>query len=90
MNGTFDPEEVKRSDCNTLVMNYPNNPTGKILDRKTFDEVVSIANNKGMTIISDEVYSDFVLDPSKKYRSILETDSPKKSVCDFDVQESMP
>ena len=74
----IDPDEVRRSECSTLVMNYPNNPTGKILDQKTFDEVLSIANEKGMTIISDEVYADYVLDPSKKHKSILETESSKK------------
>jgi len=73
-----DPEEVRKSDCGAIVLNYPNNPTGKILDPKTFDEIVEIADEKGMTIISDEVYSDYVLDSSKKSKSILQTNSPKK------------
>ncbi len=72
-----DPDEVRKSDCGALVLNYPNNPTGKILDLRTFEELVGIANNKDMTIISDEVYSDYSLDSSKKSKSILETDSPK-------------
>ncbi len=74
----IDPDEIRKSDCGALVLNYPNNPTGKILDRKSFDEVVGIANDKGMTIISDEVYSDYILDPAKKYKSILQTDGQKK------------
>jgi aspartate aminotransferase len=74
----IDPEEVRKSDCGALVLNYPNNPTGKIVDPKTFDEVVRIADEKAMTIISDEVYSDYVLDPAKKSKSILQTNSPKK------------
>ena len=72
-----DLDEIRRSDCNAIVLNYPNNPTGKILDQKIFEELVQIANDKGMTIISDEVYSDYVLDPMKKFKSILEMTDTK-------------
>lgn len=73
-----DPDEVRKSDCDTIVLNYPNNPTGKILDLKSFEEIVGIANERGMTVISDEVYSDFFFDPSKRYKSILESGNSKK------------
>ncbi|HXQ92873.1 MAG TPA: pyridoxal phosphate-dependent aminotransferase [Nitrososphaerales archaeon] len=72
-----DLDEIRRSDCNAIVLNYPNNPTGKILDQKTFEELVQIANDRGMTIISDEVYSDYVLDTSKRFKSILEIPDTK-------------
>jgi aspartate aminotransferase len=74
----IDPDEVRKSDCEAIVLNYPNNPTGKMLDLDVYEEVVQIAVTKGMTIISDEVYSDYVLNPEKKFKSILETDAPKK------------
>jgi aspartate aminotransferase len=74
----IDPDEVRKSDCGALVLNYPNNPTGKILDLKTLEEIIEIAREKKMIVISDEVYSDYLLDPSKKYKSILETDLPNK------------
>jgi aspartate aminotransferase len=73
-----DPDEVRKSDCGAIVLNYPNNPTGKILDLKTFEELVNIADEKGMTIISDEVYSDYLLEPSKEWKSILQTGAKKK------------
>jgi aspartate aminotransferase len=72
-----DLDEIRRSDCTAIVLNYPNNPTGKILDQKTFEELVQIANEKGMTIISDEVYSDYVLDASMRHKSILEIPDTK-------------
>src|ERR1700730_3327111 len=55
-----DLDQIRESDCNVLVLNYPSNPTGKILDSQTFEKLVRIANNTQMTIISDEVYSAFV------------------------------
>ncbi|MDA4112271.1 MAG: pyridoxal phosphate-dependent aminotransferase [Thaumarchaeota archaeon] len=70
-------DEIRRSDCNVLVLNYPNNPTGKILDLSDFEELIQIANDKKMIVISDEVYSDYLLNPSKHFKSILEMPETK-------------
>ncbi|GBC69874.1 Aspartate aminotransferase [archaeon HR01] len=42
-----------------IILNYPNNPTGKSLEKRDFEEIVEIAESKGLTIISDEVYYDY-------------------------------
>jgi aspartate aminotransferase len=54
-----------------IILNNPNNPTSKVMDSKTLDGIVEIANKKGVTILSDEVYGpiSFV-----KTKSILEYD----------------
>lgn len=65
-------DEIRKSECSSLILNYPNNPTGKILDPKDFEEIVDIANEKNMILISDEVYSDYVLNESSQFKSILE------------------
>jgi aspartate aminotransferase len=59
-------------DKNTrlVILNSPNNPTSKVIDAKTFGEIVQIANERGATVLSDEIYSDI---------SFVET----KSVLDF-------
>ncbi len=41
-----------------LILNNPNNPTSKIIDEKTLEEIIQMANDRKITIISDEVYSD--------------------------------
>jgi aspartate aminotransferase len=60
-------------DKNTrmIILNNPNNPTSKVIDAETLDGIVEIANKKGVTILSDEVYGtiSFV-----KTKSILEYD----------------
>jgi len=76
-NWDVDLEEIQKSNCNVLVLNYPSNPTGKILDLDTYEKLVRIANEKQMTIISDEVYSDYVFTPEKHYKSILEMEGTK-------------
>ena len=42
-----------------IVLNYPNNPTGKILPKKIQDEIVLMAIKKNLYVLSDEIYSDY-------------------------------
>jgi len=66
-------------DDNTkmIILNNPNNPTSKVIDSKTLDAVVEIADRKGITILSDEVYSTIAF---KKTKSILEYDGSCKHI----------
>ena len=42
-----------------IVLNYPNNPTGKILPKRLQDEVIGIAIKNNLYVLSDEIYSDY-------------------------------
>ena len=55
-----------------LILSNPNNPTSKVIDEKVLEEIVQIANNEGVTILSDEVYSDISF---VKTKSILDFDN---------------
>ncbi|MCW4018749.1 MAG: pyridoxal phosphate-dependent aminotransferase [Candidatus Bathyarchaeota archaeon] len=69
-----DPTELEALiDQNTkmIILNNPNNPTSKVMDDETLDAVVEVANRKGVTILSDEVYSAIAF---TKTKSILEYD----------------
>ncbi|MCK4884479.1 aminotransferase class I/II-fold pyridoxal phosphate-dependent enzyme, partial [Candidatus Bathyarchaeota archaeon] len=52
-----------------VIVNSPSNPTSKVVDEKTFSEIVQIAKSKGVTVLSDEVYSDISF---VKAKSILD------------------
>lgn len=39
-----------------LILNNPNNPTGSIIPKQTLEEIVSLAAQHHITILSDEVY----------------------------------
>jgi len=62
-------EEMINPGTKMIVLNYPNNPTGKVLDRKTMDRIVSIARDNDLYLLSDEVYADYAF---KKFTSIAE------------------
>lgn len=48
-----------------LIINSPNNPTGRILTKREIDELVSFSKNKDIVIISDEVYEKITFDGRK-------------------------
>jgi aspartate aminotransferase len=75
-----DPSKLEAlidKDTKMIILNNPNNPTSKVMDAKTLDGIVEIANRKGVTILSDEVYSTIAF---KKTKSILEYDGNCKHV----------
>ncbi len=46
-----------------IAINYPNNPTGKVVDKKTMDAIVRLARDHLLYLLSDEVYSDYSFVP---------------------------
>jgi aspartate aminotransferase len=62
-------EKLIDKETKMIILNNPNNPTSKAMDAESLDGIVKIANKKGVTILSDEVYGgiSFV-----KTKSILE------------------
>jgi aspartate aminotransferase len=58
-------------DRNTrmIILNNPSNPTSNVIDGKVLDGIVQLANDRGITILSDEVYADISF---VKTKSILE------------------
>ena len=47
-----------------IVLINPNNPTGAVYSRKTLEAVAEHARQNNLLILSDEIYSDLVLDGS--------------------------
>ncbi|AIF84008.1 aspartate/tyrosine/aromatic aminotransferase [Candidatus Nitrososphaera evergladensis SR1] len=56
-------ESMITSGTKMIALNYPNNPTGKVLDKKTMDRIVALAKGHGLYLLSDEVYSDYSFKP---------------------------
>ena len=62
-------EEIMSVNTKMIVLNYPNNPTGKILDDNTLNKIIRFAKDHDLYILSDEVYSDYAFNG---FKSILE------------------
>ena len=59
--------DVINSNTKMLVLNYPNNPTGKILSEKLQDEIMDIVKKHNLYVLSDEIYSQYA---KKDWKSI--------------------
>ena len=71
-----------------LLINYPNNPTGAIIEKKYFEKIVNICEEHNIILISDEAYEKMVYDglshPSAldyNYANTLVVNSASKSLC---------
>ena len=64
----FDDLEKKLSDPQTtlMILCNPQNPAGKIWDRKTLEKVGNLAKKHGVTVVSDEIHCD-ITEPGKNY-----------------------
>jgi aspartate/methionine/tyrosine aminotransferase len=53
-----------RPNTRLISINFPNNPTGKIISRPVFDALVEICRSRGIWLFSDEVYRLIERDPA--------------------------
>jgi aspartate aminotransferase len=63
----WDPDDIKAHitpKCKTIILNTPSNPQGSVLDEKHLREIVDIAIENDMMIISDEVYENLIYEGS--------------------------
>lgn len=61
----LDPEDVKEkisSRTGMILLNYPNNPTGAILDERVLRSLADLAQDNDFWILSDEIYDRLTYD----------------------------
>lgn len=59
-----------------LVLVNPNNPTGSFVKKQELDEVVALCGDRGIAIVSDEVFSDYAFAPDpRRVESLTGVDS---------------
>jgi len=70
-------ENTINSNTKMIVLNYPNNPTGKILSEKLQDDIVEISRKNNLYVLSDEIYSQYA---KTSWKSILSYNYEKSIV----------
>jgi len=79
-----DIENVINQNTKMIVLNYPNNPTGKILPVKLQDQIMDLVIKNDLYVLSDEIYSTYAYKPCKSiltygYNKSIITQSFSKS-----------
>ena len=70
-------EKIINANTKMIVLNYPNNPTGKILPENLQNKIVEIAIKNNLYILSDEIYSQYA---NESWKSILHYNYKKSIV----------
>ncbi len=82
--GKIDIEDFKKQieGCKAVIINSPANPTGSVQDKETLLEIDKVCREKGIYILSDNVYKDLVYDDEAFYlegEHVITIDSFSKS-----------
>ncbi|MGB7450454.1 MAG: pyridoxal phosphate-dependent aminotransferase [Ornithinimicrobium sp.] len=57
-------QSLLRADTKVVAVNFPNNPTGYLPDEATFRALVRMCDERGIRLVSDEVYRGVEIDPA--------------------------
>lgn len=74
-----DVDDIRKKITNKtkgIVLINPNNPTGALYSKKVLQEIVNIAGENQVPIISDEIYDDMVFDEKQYATAALAKDVP--------------
>ena len=73
-----------------IVIINPNNPTGALYSKKVIKEIVDIAGEHNIPIISDEIYDDMVFDEKQTATATIAKDVPVITFNGFSKVYLMP
>jgi aspartate/methionine/tyrosine aminotransferase len=74
-NWALDLDFVKknlRSNTRLVIVNCPHNPTGHLMPRTDFQDLVALSEQHGFTLFSDEVYRFLEYDPQDRLPAVCE------------------
>lgn len=65
---TFDAEELAKAfneRTRAIILNTPNNPTGKVFSRKELETIAAVSERSGAYVLTDEIYQYMVYDGAR-------------------------
>ena len=74
-----DPDDIRKRISNRtkgIVLINPNNPTGALYSKEAIKEIIDIAGEYHIPVISDEIYDDMVFDKKQYATASLARDVP--------------
>lgn len=62
-----------------IIVNSPQNPTGKIWSREDWNQLYSLIENREIYLISEEIYDTYCFDGTEHYSSLLHPELRKRT-----------
>lgn len=72
-------QRLKTENVKVIVLCNPHNPVGRVWNKSEIQQLVSLANQYNVTIISDEIHSDIVYAPNQ-FNSITSVDDSQNHI----------
>ena len=69
-------EDAITDKTKILILPFPNNPTGAILERENLEEIAAVIRKHDILVMSDEIYSELTY--KEKHVSIVEMEGMRK------------
>jgi len=77
-----DLKAITEREAKMMFLNYPNNPTGAVVDKGFLKEIIEFAEEKGVSVCYDNAYSEITFD-GYKAPSILQVEGALDMVVEF-------
>lgn len=71
--------QVEEINADLLILNYPNNPTGRVPSREELKRILEAAEERGIKVLSDEVYTELSFNEHTPVRELYENAITVKS-----------
>ena len=85
-----DLQNLLQNDTRLLVINFPHNPTGALPDRETYQQVIQLADRRGITLFSDEMYRGLEYNPQDRLPSACDLSENAISLSGVSKTYSLP
>ena len=59
-------ERAMRRNTKLVYVNFPNNPTGKLISREELESLVELCRTRGIRLVSDEIFRGSEMDPARR------------------------
>jgi len=73
-------KNVINENTKMIILNYPNNPTGKTLPEKLLDNIIQTAKEHDLYVLSDEIYYDYLRIQGDVWHTDVEEADYEKSI----------
>jgi len=79
--GVFELEEFITARTRAIIVNNPNNPSGKVFTMEELEHLHALVDQNNLFLLSDEAYSEFLLDDSFISAGALDPEKKHTIVC---------
>lgn len=85
-----DLEALIEPETRLIILNFPHNPTGAMLNRDDFRRVMRLAEQRGIVVFCDEMYKYLELDEEFRLPSAVEEYERAVSLCGLSKSFGLP